>query len=300
MYESQSNTGKPRVHRAIQRSILLTTSLLMLLVLGVNLSGCLHVAPRDTGEPIATLAAPGDETPPEIQGVKDLTVTLGDALSYREGVTVTDDEDGSPSLEIDTTQVDLTKEGTYPITYTAKDASGNAATVKATVTVLPKPEETQDAIVQAAQAVLDQIITPDMTTRQQVQAIYLWARETITYGGHSDRDDWRQTAYGILENPRGDCFGYFAATKLLFEELGIPNQDVEKVKRSKDDSEHYWSLVSIDGGETWYHFDATPRVGQTEELCLVTDTFLDSFDTYHDNCHNRDKSQYPATPEGWV
>ena len=89
-----------------------------------------------------------------------------------------------------------------------------------------------------------------MTVQEQVEAIYYWAKGAFTYSGHSDRTDWRQTAYNMLTNGRGDCYGYFAATKLLFEELGIPNIDVQKVKNSSDDSDHFWSLVSIDGGLT--------------------------------------------------
>lgn len=297
MYINQDN-GKRRVHTFIQQGILAGTAGLMTLVLAVNLTGCLQQEPRQTSEPIATLSA--DTEAPIILGVKDLTVPLGGTVSYREGITLTDNEDSNPVLSVDSSQVDLTREGTYTVTYTATDVSGNTATASAAVTVTA-PESTEaDTISMAAQEVLDAILTDGMTVREQCRAIYDWARANITYGGHSDRTDWRQTGYDMLINRKGDCYGYFAATKLLFEELGIDNIDVQKVKRSADDSEHYWSLVSPDGGTTWYHFDATPRVGQTEDLCLVTDTFLASFDTYHDDCHNRDKSLYPATPEGWV
>lgn len=297
MYINQDN-GKRRVHTFIQQGILAGTAGLMTLVLAVNLTGCLQQEPRQTSEPIATLSA--DTEAPKILGVKDLTVPLGGTVSYREGITLTDNEDSDPVLSVDSSRVDLTREGTYTVTYTATDVSGNTATASAAVTVTA-PESTEaDTISLAAQEVLDAILTDGMTVREQCRAIYDWARANITYGGHSDRTDWRQTGYDMLINRKGDCYGYFAATKLLFEELGIDNIDVQKVKRSADDSEHYWSLVSPDGGTTWYHFDATPRVGQTEDLCLVTDTFLASFDTYHDDCHNRDKSLYPATPEGWV
>lgn len=298
--DNDHHNGKRRVHSSIQKGILVGTAGLMSLVLAMNLSGCFRHGAAAEGEPIATLSAPIDEEAPVISGVKDLTVTVGGTAAYREGITVTDDTDSAPVLTIDSSAVDLSKEGVYPLIYTATDASGNRSSVSVQVTVVA-PEETQaDVISQAAQEVLEEILTEGMTVREQARAIYDWARANVSYGGHSDRTDWRQTAYDILVNRRGDCFGYFAVTKLMFEELGIVNMDVQKVKRSESDSEHYWSLVSTDGGDTWYHFDATPRVGQTEDLCLVTDTFLASFDTYHDNCHNRDTSLYPATPEGWV
>lgn len=237
---------------------------------------------------------------PVIQGAVDMTFRVGDTAAYFRGVTVEDDRDGSPRLEVDSTRVDLSAPGVYPLYYTARDASGNETRLEVSVTVLPRETEEDGTIDLAVEEILAGILTRDMTRRQQVEAIYAWAKEHIRYAGHTSRVDYRQAGYETITSGEGDCYGYFAATKLMLEALEIPNVDVCKVKRSDDDSEHFWSLVSVDGGATYYHFDATPRVGQTEELCLVTDLFLDSFDTFHDGCHNRDKSLYPATPEGWA
>lgn len=237
---------------------------------------------------------------PVIQGAVDMTFRVGDTAAYFRGVTAEDDRDGSPRLEVDSTRVDLSAPGVYPLYYTARDASGNETRLEVSVTVLPRETEEDGTIDLAVEEILAGILTRDMTQRQQVEAIYAWAKEHIRYAGHTSRVDYRQAGYETITSGEGDCYGYFAATKLMLEALEIPNVDVCKVKRSDDDSEHFWSLVSVDGGATYYHFDATPRVGQTEELCLVTDLFLDSFDTFHDGCHNRDKSLYPATPEGWA
>ena len=241
-----------------------------------------------------------DNQAPVIQGAGDLTVHVGETAAYFRGVTVQDDRDASPTLEVDSTRVDLSSPGVYPLYYTARNASGKETRLEVSVTVLPRETEEDGTIDLAVEEILMGILTPDMTRRQQVEAIYTWAKEHIRYAGHTSRVDYRQAGYEAITSGEGDCYGYFAATKLMLEALDIPNVDVCKVKRSDDDSEHFWSLVSVDGGETYYHFDATPRVGQTEELCLVTELFLDSFDTFHDGCHNRDKSLYPATPEGWA
>ncbi len=40
-----------------------------------------------------------------------------------------------------------------------------------------------------------------------------------------------------------------------------------------------------------------PRKGEGDDFCLVTDAFLDAYSASHNNCHNRDKTLYPATPE---
>ena len=158
-------------------------------------------------------------------------------------------------------------------------------------------EPETDEIDAAADAVLDTILWDGASTKEQVYAIYSWARTRLSYGGRSEHTDWRQTAYTVLQEGRCDCYGYFAVTKLFFERLGIPNIDVQKVKNSEDDSDHFWSLVSVDGGETYYHFDATPRIGEGDDFCLVTDAFLDDYSASHKGSHNRDKSLYPATPE---
>ena len=81
------------------------------------------------------------------------------------------------------------------------------------------------------------------------------------------------------------------------DRLEIPNIDVVKVKNNAKDSNHFWSLVSVDGGKTWYHLDATPRVGTGDNFFLVTDKFMDDYSAKHNNCFNRDKSLYPATPK---
>lgn len=153
-----------------------------------------------------------------------------------------------------------------------------------------------DTIYAAADAKLDEIIRDNATVKQQVHDVYAWARTYLSYGGHSDRTDWIQTAYVMLTEGKGDCYGYWAVTKLLFERLEIPNIDVRKVKNSADDSDHFWSLVSFDGGDTWYHFDSTPRVGEGDDFCLVTDSFIDAYSASHKGSHNRDKSLYPETP----
>ncbi len=240
-----------------------------------------------------------DRIAPEITGVHDFTIYQGEAIAYRTGISVTDNEDLSPILNVDSSGVDLTIPGTYEVIYTAVDTSGNIATEKAMVTVLTKTQSFVDleTIEDAADALLARIIWPEATTREKVHAIYTWARTNIGYEGHSDRTDWRQTGYSVIQELRGDCYGYYAVCKLLFERLGLPNIDVVKVKNTETDSEHFWSLVSIDGGATYYHFDATPRVGDGDDFCLVTDAFLDAYSETHKNSHNRDKSLYPATPE---
>lgn len=239
-----------------------------------------------------------DREAPVITGVADKIVYQGDSVSYMSGVSVTDNEDTAPNLSVDSSAVNLAVPGVYPVIYTATDFAGNTATASATVTVLEKKENyvSYDVIYQEVDAILDEIISDDMTTSNQVWAIYTWIRTNCGYINHSDKSDWMQAAHVMMTQRQGDCFNYYALCKLMLDRLEIPNIDVVKVKNYEGDSNHYWSLVSIDGGKTYYHVDTTPRVDYVS-LCLVTDAYMDEYSATHNNCFNRDKSLYPATPE---
>lgn len=245
----------------------------------------------------ATLTVELDVTPPQIHGVQSFLVYQGDTVAYRAGVTVTDDRDSAPVLSVDASGVDLSRPGEYTVLYHAADASGNASSVETTVTVREKKPGyvSLELIYAEVDKTLDGILTDGMTKRQMARAIYDWVRRECVYVNHSDKSDYLQGAYVMLTERKGDCFNYFAVCKLMFERLGIETLDVRKVKNYPLDSDHYWLLVSLDG-ESFYHFDPVPRVGDTVEFFLVTDAFLDAYSEAHRSCFNRDKSLYPATP----
>ncbi len=241
---------------------------------------------------------PADETAPEILGVKDLIVYAGDTVSYRKDVDVIDNRDQGLELQVDSTGVDLSTPGEYSVIYSAVDSAGNKTEIQATVTVLQTQEarEPVDAADEKADQILQTLIQPGMSVEDQVEAIYDWMQDNCRYSNASEHTDWRQAGYEMLIERRGDCFGYFGASKLMFERLGIPNIDVTKVPQSQEDSQHFWSLVSVDGGNTYYHFDCTPRLNQAD-LCLITDQALDAYSRENGGSHNRDTSLYPTTPE---
>lgn len=257
--------------------------------------------PASSSVPTST-AAP-DKVAPVITGTKDIEVYVGDAVSYKSGVSVTDNVDAKPELIIDNSKVDLTKPGVYEVTYTATDAAGNTSapvTVKLTVKAKPENFVAPEVIYAKADAILAQFITDDMTDREKAEAVYVWTRRSVhlTYGSapkgfDHENADWLQTAYQLLNKDvvKGDCFYFFAVQKLLLQRLNIPTIDCEKIYDG--DSHHYWLLVSVDGGKSYYHFDNV----WSKQLCLVTDAELDVFSAAVDSHpFNRDKSKYPATP----
>lgn len=240
-----------------------------------------------------------DHQSPSLWGVRNRQLYVGDSLAYLEGVSAIDAIDPEPVITIDNSRVDLSTPGTYSVIYTATDASGNQCSEEASITVLELPEgwASAEEIEEGMENLIQELSLETMTTKEQVFTIYDWCHENLKYGGHTNRVNVRQAAYSMLMERQGDCYGYYALSKVLFDTLGIPNIDVEKVKNHADDSNHFWSLVSVDGGINYYHFDATPRVGQTESFCLITDEALDAYSDANKFSHNRNRDQYPATPK---
>ena len=244
-----------------------------------------------------TLTVTDDNVAPSILGVHDLSAYTGSDLSYDSGIQVRDDKDPSPSLAVDYSQVDLAAPGVYPLVYTARDMTGNETRIQTTVTVVEKPANyvEADVIIAKADELLKKIVTEGMTTEAKVKSIYAYVRSHYTYDGRSARVEWMQDAYTMMADGQGDFFNYFSLTKLLLERCGIPNIDVRKSLNAEGTSEHAWSLVSVDGGATYYHLDTTPRAGDGDDFCLVTDSFLDAYSNTHNGSHTRDQSLYPAT-----
>lgn len=239
-----------------------------------------------------------DSEAPVITGAKNLETYAGSTVSYKKGISVTDNVDEKPTLEIDNSKVDLSKPGVYDVIYKATDAAGNTSSVTVTLTVREKPDNFVDpeVIYARVDAILAKFIRDDMTDREKAEAIYVWSRRDtghLTYGSAPHRDDYLQTANEFLDTRKGDCFYFFAIQKLMFERLGIPTIDAKKVKNFEGDSNHYWLLVSVDGGKTYYHYDNV----WSKYLCLVTDEALNAFsDAVDSRPFNRDVSLYPATP----
>ena len=88
----------------------------------------------DTDEVVVTVE---DTAAPVIAllGDNPLTLECSEEGYVEPGATVTDTCDPNPTLDIDSTAVDPTTTGTYQVTYTGTDASGNSDTVIRTVIV---------------------------------------------------------------------------------------------------------------------------------------------------------------------
>lgn len=242
----------------------------------------------------ATLTLFSDTEPPVISGVQDITVYLGDSISYKEGITVTDNSGEDIALQVDNSGVNLNEAGSYPIVYSATDSAGNTATAQATLTLEEKPEGyvEPDVVLEMANRILDEILTDDMSEGEILRAIWQWSRYQIAYTQSDYKESWTGGAYIGFTQRAGDCYIFFSTTKALLTAAGFENIDV--VKQDTTRSHHYWNLVKTEQG--WYHLDTT-NFASGALFCLVTDAELDAYSDAHDASHNRDKSLYPATPD---
>jgi len=241
-------------------------------------------------ELVSMLKVKEDKESPVIEGAKDQTFFIDDKISYKKGVTVTDNRDKDIKLIVDSSAVNIKKQGSYKVIYKAADSSGNTAEKIITIKVVIKPLNyvSREELDLLADKVLSEIIKNGMSKRDKAKAIYYWVRGHISYINYSDKSDWVRAAYQGIKNGKGDCFNYFAVSQELLTRAGIENMEIIKIG-----GHHYWSLVNCGNG--WYHFDTTPRV-TGGVFFMLTDAQLTDYSRKNGNSHVWDRSKYPATP----
>lgn len=229
-----------------------------------------------------------DTTPPVIEGTKDIYVTVGGSVSYKKGVTATDDIDTDVDLDISAEGVSLNKVGKYPVVYTATDDAGNQTVVEITVHVIEENLPTEDKINEAADKILSQITNDSMSDYDKAYAIFRWVHDKIAYSDKTPKNGYVDGAYRGLVKKQGDCYTYAMSAKCLLTRAGIKNMDIAKIPSK---TSHYWNLIDL--GDGWYHFDATRRRDKTE-FFYVTDATLMEYSNNHSGSHNYDATAYPT------
>lgn len=79
-----------------------------------------------------------DEEKPTLSGIKDMTVYKNNKVNYLKGVTAKDNRDTDPTIQVDDSQVNLSKTGTYQVKYTVSDKAGNQNIYTRKITVIEK------------------------------------------------------------------------------------------------------------------------------------------------------------------
>lgn len=245
----------------------------------------------------ATLYLIKDTTGPVIQGAKDLIVYVGEGVSYRSGISLTDNCGGELTLNVDSIAVDTTREGVYPVIYTATDLSGNTSTVIVNVHVYEQ-KITEEMLYEKIDPIILQLGLGNMTKEAQARTIYRFVHTDakISYVDTSDKTSWVRAAYFALEDRKGDCFSYFSLSKAFFERLGIENLNIQRLPGYTDDT-HYWSLINIGTSEAplWYHYDSTRLRDISYEGSLLTDAQIEAFHEIRPYFYLYDKTQYPMS-----
>lgn len=220
-----------------------------------------------------------DEEPPVISGAKDISVITGQAIAYKDHVSVTDNADPDITYTVDNSAVDNNAEGTYKVTYSATDKAGNTASVEITVTVVYRPY-TEEDVWELCDKVLDQIINDNMSEKEKVEAIFNWVDWSIKYQGHAEKVSWIQGAYDGLKNRIGDCFTIASTCHALYTRAGFETFMIERYPITY--AQHFWNAVKIDG--VWYHCDALTKDDGTRFFMWDSQklkTYSDSHRGYH-------------------
>lgn len=238
-----------------------------------------------------------DTTAPVIE-VGEIHVNVGDGIAWKKQATVTDNSDGKIDIKVDSSAVNTSAAGTYTVTYTATDESGNSSSATATV-IVGTMEVTEDMLYTELDKVIAQIITDGMNTEAKVRAIYAYVQDSINYASTAETDDFVYAAYmALFSSGTGDCYSYFAASKAFFERLGIENIDMKRAEGGAPGN-HYWNLVNIGTKDApkWYHYDANPISGQySVSGCLLTDAQVAAYDAWCGQGYRKyDASKVPAS-----
>ena len=221
--------------------------------------------------------------------------TLAALAKYRENITVTDDIDPNPILEVDTSEVIMDEEGTYTVTYRAYDFTGNVSEETIELTLIEKPDTyvEPELVYEEAQDILDSITWDSMTDMERALAITYWVRYNVYYVSNCDDSSWTRAAYDGLTKRSGNCYTFAMTAKALFDVAGIENMVI--IRDPYIYNPHYWNYIKIDG--EWYHCDSTPRMGYDSYFFMYTTEELENF--WHNgwNGYSFDEDLYPESAE---
>ena len=239
-----------------------------------------------------------DVAAPVIEGTEDIEAFIGDTIKYRENVTVTDDIDPNPVLEVDTSGVVLDEEGTYEVIYRARDFTGNVSETTIELTLTEKPDSWVDPeiVYDEAREILNKITWDSMSDMEVALQITWWVRYNIYYISNCDDSCWTRAAYDGFTKRNGNCYTFAMCAKALFDVAGIENMVI--IRDPYIYNPHFWNYINIDG--EWYHCDSTPRMGYDSYFFMYTTDELQSF--WHNgwNGYNFDKDLYPDSAEDSV
>ncbi len=193
-------------------------------------------------EKTTTLTIIKDNEGPEFSGLKEITVKKNTIIDYESGVSAYDKKDGKVPFSFNANNVNINRQGTYYVTYTSKDNSGNITSKKRKIII---EHDNND---------LNELInTYFEKAGNNYESARLYVQQSIKYNSNWGGEDpvW----YG-LTTFTGNCYVHALTYKAFLDKLGYENQLIWTT-----DKTHYWNLIKING--VWKHSDSTPGTKHT-------------------------------------
>lgn len=236
-----------------------------------------------------------DSTPPVISGLKtNMMVRSGDEIDFREGITVTDDYDPEPVLNIDASKFDYNKPGKYTVYYKAIDRSGNVSEAELQVEVWQS--SASDIKNKEAYTLADQIlkkIKKGKSDSEYAKNIYKWVCQNIVYLSKAGHPTFEKAALTGFKSRKGNCWVMCCCYKVLLDRANIPNLIVARANSKVTRSNHYWNLIYVDKG--WYHCDCTPLY----PFFMKIDSQLDDFHTFESKLYPKRATKKAKSTKGY-
>ena len=180
-----------------------------------------------------------DDMPPVINGAKAvMTVQRNSTPDYLLGINAVDHKTGEAEVHYDASKVDISKEGTYYVTYTATDRVGNTARETRQVIVIHNQEDTQALVASIADKLSNDPEKIRDYVRLNVHFSWDWGGEDPVWSG--------------FKNMHGNGYVQAMCLKALFDYKGITSQLIWTTDQS-----HYWLVVQMADG-SWRHMDSSP------------------------------------------
>ncbi len=200
----------------------------------------------------ATLTIKKDTDAPVISGLSTLKINKNATVDYLKGVSAYDKKDGKVAVKISSNGVKAGTAGTYYVTYTAVDKSGNKATKKREVEVKHDQNDLNNKIKSVASQVGNSPSAIVNYVNEHMRNANTWGENDATWYG--------------LTNWRGNCYVHASVVKALMEAKGYQARLTNTTNK-----EHYWVLALVNG--TWLHFDSVSSyklIGGTDEERIAT------------------------------
>ncbi len=187
---------------------------------------------------VAKLNIVKDTTGPIFSGLTAMSVSKNSNVDWNKGVSANDAKDGKCEFTVDTSGCNLSVAGSYTVTYTTKDKSGNTTKKTRNVTVNP---DAQDVYAKADAWLAN--------SGRDALSIKNYVSQHIKYSSSTNRSEIWGAWMGFTQL-RGDCYVHAAALNMMLQRAGYSCRIVAATNYG-----HYWNLVNIGG--TWRHLDAT-------------------------------------------